>query len=561
MSKKILILQAISQCIEISNDVKKRGFTPAYLVQNLPEALVATRDHHVNNLPKDSEIIYEQDTYEETLKLVKKVKPVFILYVSEASVELASRLSSDLGLPGNDYKYVDFYTKKDAMQTALKEYGIRYIKGEVAHDVKEAIDIYHKFGDRPVVLKALRGAAAANLKFCNSEEDIKEYADTFFSSTNSFTGNKENEVLVQEFVSGDEYVVNTMTVNGKSIVVGLWKYELTFIEGHPIFSGFQSYTPEEFNFIGLSELIQYAYDANKALKITNGPAHCEFFVDDRGPVLIEANCRMMGGPLFESFLKPVFGNSETAFFTDSLFFKNFVNYREEGSLNFYYKGITKLLYSPNKNVVVSLPIKEITKKLKTFHKLLVDDNLVGKEIPKTIDVNTVIGSCYFMGSEPSEVTQDYDVLRMIEEKYYHMLFECEDEPEGVEYKPKGMTIDEYWYEYIIYGSVLYINDTNEQIKYGRSTKLENVFDELDNYDFGLLNLSKKPNMNREQLVKYLFEFFNKVKISGCVFIPNSCISVFPYGNKAYELLLKLSGFEILIPKDSRRGIFAKRRHF
>ena len=41
-------------------------------------------------------------------------------------------------------------------------------------------------------------------------------------------------------------------------------------------------------------LINYALRAVPALGITDGPVHGEYMIDKSGPVLIEANCRVMG---------------------------------------------------------------------------------------------------------------------------------------------------------------------------------------------------------------------------------------------------------------------------
>lgn len=330
------------------------------------------------------------------------------------------------------------------------------------------------------------------------------------------------------------------------------------MDGHPVFISYESYTPEEFNFIGISELVQYAYDVNKALKITNGPAHSEFFVDENGPVLIEANCRLMGGPLFESFVKPIFGHSESSEFVDSLIFKNNIDDREDVVFDFYYKGIAKKICSPEENTVVSFPIKEIVKKFKSFHELIIEEDVIGSKIPKTIDLETHIGKCYFIDEDYRLVNEENNILRMLEKNMFYMLFECKNEKTRKEYKSKGMTAKQFIDKYKVYGSMLYINDFNEKCDYVKTAKFTEITNQLDNYDFGILNLKQNPKMNREKLVHQFFEFCDKVKVSGHIFIPNSCIALFPYGDKAYELLLKLAGYILLIPKDSRRGLFAKK---
>ena len=43
------------------------------------------------------------------------------------------------------------------------------------------------------------------------------------------------------------------------------------------------------------ELVEYALQTVRVLGITDGPVHGEYMMDEKGPVLIEVNCRVMGG--------------------------------------------------------------------------------------------------------------------------------------------------------------------------------------------------------------------------------------------------------------------------
>ena len=51
----------------------------------------------------------------------------------------------------------------------------------------------------------------------------------------------------------------------------------------------------------IQELIDYAYKVLDAVDIKFGPCHGEYKIDDKGPVLIETNCRPMGFSTTRSF--------------------------------------------------------------------------------------------------------------------------------------------------------------------------------------------------------------------------------------------------------------------
>ena len=49
----------------------------------------------------------------------------------------------------------------------------------------------------------------------------------------------------------------------------------------------------------------------KLSAIQYGPVHGEYMIDEKGPVLIEVNCRPMGGGMSKQFMDLAFGQHET----------------------------------------------------------------------------------------------------------------------------------------------------------------------------------------------------------------------------------------------------------
>ena len=61
------------------------------------------------------ELIYEQDTYEDTLEMVKQYDPLLIIPGTEEGVILATKLSNDLNLLCNPIENLDAMTLKNEM--------------------------------------------------------------------------------------------------------------------------------------------------------------------------------------------------------------------------------------------------------------------------------------------------------------------------------------------------------------------------------------------------------------------------------------------------------------
>ena len=55
-------------------------------------------------------MIYEKDTFEETLEEVRKANPILIVPGNERGVVLAARLSHELGLLSNSIENLDAIT-------------------------------------------------------------------------------------------------------------------------------------------------------------------------------------------------------------------------------------------------------------------------------------------------------------------------------------------------------------------------------------------------------------------------------------------------------------------
>ena len=88
------------------------------------------------------DLIYEKDTYEETLEMVRKFDPLVIVPGTEDGVILATKLANDLNLLCNPIENIDAITLKNEMQNRLVKNNLRSIKGQVVRSLDEAIDYY-----------------------------------------------------------------------------------------------------------------------------------------------------------------------------------------------------------------------------------------------------------------------------------------------------------------------------------------------------------------------------------------------------------------------------------
>lgn len=110
------------------------------------------------------------------------------------------------------------------MQEALREHGLRSIRGRVVHTLQEVRDWWKELSVSHVVLKPVAGAGTAGLHFCNSEEEAVRAAETEFAGADYF-GRKDGGLIMQERIEGTEYIINTVSRNGVHRITDIWVYD------------------------------------------------------------------------------------------------------------------------------------------------------------------------------------------------------------------------------------------------------------------------------------------------------------------------------------------------
>ena len=135
-------------------------------------------------------------------------------------------------------------------------------------------------------------------------------------SDKDFFGKTQEEVLVQERIYGTEYIVNTLTSNGKHRLNTVLRYRKEKTEeGGYIYDYCEYITKLE---AGHAEMVDYAFKVADAIHYQNGMIHGEYMIDDKGPVLIEVNCRPMGATQPAEFMDLITGQHETDSLLDTL---------------------------------------------------------------------------------------------------------------------------------------------------------------------------------------------------------------------------------------------------
>ena len=563
--RNIIIVQCMSTGKNYVQDIIDRNYNPIILEMKAfgdsEEALAYHEEvkAEYDLIENEFDLIYEKDTYEETLEMVREYNPLLIVAGTEDGVILATRLANDLDLLCNPIENIDALTLKDEMQNKLAENGIRSIKGKVVRSVEEAIEYYDEEGFHGVVVKPVYSAASVGVRLCSNRQEMIEAVKEVFNLTGVY-GNDLNELVIQERINGQEYVVNTVSCDGVHRVTMIWKYnKIKTAEGGNVYD--YDETINELG-IGEAELVEYAYDVADALGVKYGPVHGEYMIDEKGPVLIEVNCRPHGGDLDAKFLDRISGQHETDSALDSYLNPEKFNLERLKGYRLFAHGVVKTFIVPKNLIARSSPMNSIGVNLKSFFKTGLNSIQSPQTFSKTQDLETAGGTVYLAHEDPNQLQQDVDFLRDIEKRAFQLVLSEELHDDKV--------IDN---DGIFNG----INSLINEIKpYGTSLLVtENVFDDLmvsqvsadeidgikGNFDCVVINLNESiACMKDEEIAKLFLAIFDKVKFGGLIFIPKTTYDFMPNARLGAESLLKVLDFKIELPihKMNRMVIASKR---
>lgn len=212
---------------------------------------------------------------------------------SELYIEMTSRLAKRLGLRGNNPHAIAICRDKYTLYQKLSECGIKVAKTKqisAKDDLESILSVF----SYPVIIKPSQLSGSVGVKLCyNFGEAVEYVADLFEKNGSPYFLNVTSNLVVQEFIEGEEYSVETITNKTGHKIIGITKKYLGalpyFVEVGHDFPGMNEKNPSYF------PVISAVQEALNAVNFTFGPAHTEVRIKDDQVYIIEINPRLAGG--------------------------------------------------------------------------------------------------------------------------------------------------------------------------------------------------------------------------------------------------------------------------
>ncbi|MER8627792.1 lyase family protein [Mesorhizobium sp. M1143] len=261
------------------------GFEP-YLVTRNPARYPFLKD------PVAQVIEAETRCPDELVAVATKLSRLAGIYSSsEYFVEAASRVATAIGRPAANSEAIATCRNKWKQAAELRRQSIRVPETGLATSVRDVENILAQ-ATLPVVVKPVSGSGSSGVRLCDSAAAAIKAFESARGALLDQVDLPSPDILIQQYVEGKEYSAEIIAYDGTLHCLGILAKHKgpapCFVEvGHD----FPAPLPEA----SLQELASFAAGAVSALGLEFGPAHVEFVLSERGPVIIEVNARLAGG--------------------------------------------------------------------------------------------------------------------------------------------------------------------------------------------------------------------------------------------------------------------------
>ena len=424
LSPRVVIVECYSSAVNYIHDLRARGFEPILLERFVPEPerakerAVNDAAYAFNGDPRPT-VLTEKEDYAETQEMIRALSPLLVLPGTDVGIELASRLSEDLRLKGNPFSIFPAMRDKLTMQETLKAADVRFINSRAVVSEDEALDFFRALGGRKAVLKPSRSAASSHVFLCGSEPETRRA----YREVEQFVRRRKNaaeKIVMQEYIDGEEYALDTVSCEGRHAALFGMKYKKRLCEGYgKIYDTDFYFSPGEES---ARALVNYAFRVLDCLGVVYGPVHGEFMVDEKGPVLVEVNCRPAGAFQKYTFQDKVMQNHETAVALDAYLME------KEAFCATYPERMRLRQPAAVKQICLHAPIFVKRPKLtERLSRLASFDYAIeygeNRLYPKTTDLDSVAGMIYLTAPDAGTVARDLETINTLERDGLDELFD------------------------------------------------------------------------------------------------------------------------------------------
>jgi biotin carboxylase len=251
----------------------------------------------------DQALLLDYGDIDRLLPLAQALHEAYPFQAAVSQFELgllpAARINEALGLGGESVATVELLLDKWRMRRHLAARGISPVAAAVGRSTQDVREFVEAHG-LPIIVKPIRESGSVAVFCIRDRADVDVVAERFRSFDDGHwavgdlfsAGSSFDEFLMEEFLDGPEISVETLSFDGRHVVVAVTdKEELGGSSGF-VEIGFSQ--PSGCSAETLREVTRLVTDFLDAVGLRNGPAHTEVRLTSGGPRILESHNRVAG---------------------------------------------------------------------------------------------------------------------------------------------------------------------------------------------------------------------------------------------------------------------------
>ena len=203
---------------------------------------------------------------------------------------MMARIAEKYGFPFYSVETAKWSTDKFQMKERFELGGVPHAQGRLISNVEEAEGLIF-----PVIVKPRDNSGSRGVKLCRDKNELQ------FSINEALENSKLDTVLVEEFIEGPEYSIESLHHDGKSEVIQFTEKKTTEFPYNVELGHIQPANISKENQQKIREIVS---KIGAALHFENCPSHTELKINERGIYVIETSPRL-GGDYITSTLTPL----------------------------------------------------------------------------------------------------------------------------------------------------------------------------------------------------------------------------------------------------------------
>lgn len=283
MRKAVVILGRREEADEV-DFIQSQGYAVILL-----NSFISFADALKADIPLEMELNDEEAVIAKIVELSHKLTIAAVYTNNDYRVMLGARIAEKLGIQTHlSTEAAKNCSSKKTMRERLAEHHISPVEFTSVKTPREVLNAVGQMSF-PIVVKPSNDAGSNLVQKCHSIEEVWEAVIAVKNSTVNWVGQPlEEDVLLEEFLEGQEYSVESCTIHGRTSILAITEKKTSAMveEMHQVPAALATHD--------LDQITELIIQSHRALGIDYVITHTEFKITSSGPKIIEINPRLAG---------------------------------------------------------------------------------------------------------------------------------------------------------------------------------------------------------------------------------------------------------------------------